>query len=188
MVINEIFNQHSSGSSDDSDPKNLGWICMELNKLNTNIQDPRLSNRVLSSSMKIISEKSDAPTGAFKLAAACKLTRAFLNYYRHGPDDSAIHVAIDNHRNNHENTSLSDRLIQDTLSVISKGIDEAIKGGTYDPSTIISTLVRENKLPAQTGGNDQKSKIRNRKWKTRSIKKRRFTRRRSRRSRRRSRQ
>ena len=72
-----------------------------------------------------------------------------------------------------------------TLTVISKGIDEAIKNDTYHPSDIIPNLVEANKLPAQTGGqiqNDQKSKIRNRNRKTRSIKKRRLTRRRRRQS------
>lgn len=179
MVINGIFERRpDDGSSDDNDPKlNLGYICRELNKINPNIQPP-LSTRVLIIiRMEIIPSKLGV-IPIVRLAAVCKLTRAFLNYYRHDPD-SAIHVAIDNN-------TLSDGPLRDTLTVISNGIDEAIKNDTYHPSDIIPKLVGDNKLPAQTGGqiqNDQKSKIRNRKYrKTRSIKKRRLTRRRRRQS------
>ena len=159
------------------------YICTQLNRIN-----PSLSNRVMVESIKIIQSKPDVVVvvpiearHAAVLAAVCKLTGAFLNYYHHDPE-SAIHLAIDNIpiRN------IPVQQIHDTLTVISNGIDEAIKNDTYHPNYIIPNLVEANKLPAQTGGqlqNDQKSKIRNRKYrKTRSIKKRRLTRRRRRQS------
>lgn len=120
---------------------------------------------------KILTDKrrsdSDLPKQLERLVKLFVLY--IVNHAYKSPIKDAIHSGI-----------VTDQQIIDTLTVLSNGADK------YDESTdigdIISSLIRENKLPAQTGGQSQnveKLKIQKRKYrKTRSIKNRRITRRR----------
>ena len=142
-----------------------------VNRLNSDFGND-IGTRMETHGYKILTDKRRSDSDLPKRLE--RLVKLFVLYIVNREYNSPIKDAI------HSRGIVTDQQIIDTLTVLSNGADK------YDESTdigdIISSLIQDNKLPAQTGGqsqNAEKLKIQKRKYrKTRSIKNRRITRRR----------